>query len=88
MSLLDDLANLETEAQRAGGPVCGISRLLSGLEEAEGLRLVELIDHSRVYSTRIAQALQKNGHKISAAQVQHHRRRLENAGCRCPKENT
>jgi len=85
MSLSDDLAQLEAARKNVGGKQCRIAELLEELDPQDAAALVHLIDGTKVYGTQIANALTRNGHKVSSGNVQHHRRRAKGAGCSCPR---
>ena len=84
MSLLDELHDLETARKNVGGKLCRMAEILAELDAKDAAALARLVDHTQVYGTQIAEALTRNGHKISGANVQHHRRRVKGGGCSCP----
>ena len=84
MSLQDELIALETARKNVGGKLCRMAEILAELDAKDASALARLVDHTQVYGTQIAEALTRNGHKISGANVQHHRRRVKGGGCSCP----
>lgn len=84
MSLLDDLEKLKSAKRNAGGSECGVARLLRMLPPGESVAVSELIDGTDIYASQISQMLANHGHDIGAGKIQHHRRRVRGAGCKCP----
>lgn len=84
MALLDDLDRLKSDRRSAGGVECGVARLLRMLPPDESAAVRELIDGTDVYASRISELLHQYGHEIGAGKIQHHRRRVRGAGCKCP----
>ena len=85
MSLSDDLAQLEAARKNVGGKACRIAELLEELNADDAATLRHLLDETKVFGTQIADALTRNGHKVSGGNVQHHRRRVKGGGCSCPR---
>ena len=84
MSLSEELNELETARKNVGGKLCRIAEILSELTPKDAAALERLLDHTQVYGTQIAEALTRNGHKVTGSNVQHHRRRVKGGGCSCP----
>lgn len=77
MPLLNDLADPNYRPQL--GPSCTVAVLLETLEPKTAKTLKAALDNPHAPSTKIAQALQELGHRISVHVVQRHRRHQ----CRC-----
>lgn len=88
MSLSEDLTALETARKHVGGKLCRMAEILAELDAKDAAALERLVDNSQVYGTQIAEALTRHGHKITGANVQHHRRRVKGGGCSCPPPKT
>ena len=88
MSLQDELIALETARKNVGGKLCRMAEILAELDAKDAAALERLVDHTQVYGTQIAEALTRNGLKITGANVQHHRRRVKGGGCSCPPPKT
>ena len=88
MSLKDELIALETARKNVGGKLCRMAEILAELDAKDAAALERLVDHTQVYGTQIAEALTRNGHKVTGANVQHHRRRVKGGGCNCPPPKT
>lgn len=88
MSLSEELEALETARKNVGGKLCRIAEILSELDAEDAAALNRLMDESKVFGTQIAEALTRNGHKVSGSNVQHHRRRVKGGGCSCPQPKT
>jgi hypothetical protein len=43
-----------------------------------------MIDGTDVYASRISELLKQHGHELGSGKIQHHRRRVRGAGCKCP----
>jgi hypothetical protein len=84
VSLLDDLDRLKSDRRNAGGTECGVARLLRRLPPDEAAALIEMIDGTDVYASRISELLKQHGHELGSGKIQHHRRRVRGAGCKCP----
>jgi len=84
VSLLDDLDRLKSDRRSAGGVECGVARLLRMLPPDEAAAVSELIDGTDVYASRISESLRAYGHDLGSSKIQHHRRRMRGAGCKCP----
>ena len=84
VSLVDDLASLETARKNTGGGRCRVAVVLDQMSGDERESLRHLLDETEVYGTQIAAVLKENGYEISGPQIQHHRRRFKGGGCICP----
>ena len=85
MSLVDDLANLETARKNTGGARCRVAVIMDQMSDAEKESLRHLLDETEVFGTQIAAVLKQNGHEVSGSHIQHHRRRVRGGGCICPR---
>lgn len=85
MSLADDLKALENARRNTGGTPCRASMILDSMSAEDRAELARLIDATPVYASQIARLLQEHGHRISAGQISHHRRRMKGGGCTCPR---
>jgi hypothetical protein len=84
VSLVDDLARLETARKNTGGGRCRVAVILDQMSSDERESLQHLLDNTEVFGTQIAGVLKENGYEISGAHIQHHRRRVKGGGCICP----
>lgn len=85
MSLVDDLANLETARKNTGGARCRVAVVMDQMTDAEKESFRHLLDETEVFGTQIAAVLRQNGHEINGSHIQHHRRRVKSGGCICPQ---
>lgn len=85
MSLVDDLASLETARKNTGGSRCRVSVVMDQMSQDERASLNHLLDETEVFGTQIAAVLKENGYEISGSHIQHHRRRVRGGGCICPR---
>lgn len=85
MSLIDDLAGVESRPSPYPGPRCTVALILAQISDDERGSLTRLIDNPTVPGSRIAEALTKNGYEITDKTVLRHRKRGTSTGCRCSK---
>lgn len=87
MSLIDDLASVETQTGMYPGPQCTVSKILSQINDDERDRLRRVIDNPGLPGSVIAGALTRNGYAVADKTVLRHRKRGTASGCRCPKDS-
>ncbi|MEU5181142.1 hypothetical protein AB0G49_13930 [Streptomyces longwoodensis] len=83
--LTSALSRLMEEPDRPRGPRCTVGIILAALDTTTAQKLNQLLDSPAVTSTRIADALTRNGHPVQAPAVARHRRRGASNGCRCER---
>lgn len=69
----------------SGRVQCPVYFLLNDVDEETSKKLQTLMDETQVSASQISRLLAKNGFSIGHYAIQRHRRRLKDAGCRCPK---
>lgn len=63
------------------GEMCGMERLRRSLKPSQWRDIVEAMDDPIILSTAIGRVLREDGHRVSDATVQRHRR----GACQCPR---
>lgn len=66
------------------GPKCKVRLMLETLPEKDSDALRAILDNPAVSSTDIARTLNSAGHRMTAQNLQRHRRRGDGGGCVCP----
>jgi hypothetical protein len=85
MALADELTALTTARPKTGGTRCRVATTLDSMSVEDGEALTRLIDGTEVYASAISATLDRNGYRLTAGQINHHRRRLRGSGCSCPR---
>ncbi|MFF4188094.1 hypothetical protein ACFYZ9_33360 [Streptomyces sp. NPDC001691] len=67
------------------GPQCTVGAILDSLDTSAADSLRQVLDHSQISATLIADTLTSNGNRVQAPAVARHRRRGASNGCRCPR---
>lgn len=73
MSLAGDLRDA-VGVRATPGPKCSVCRVLEVIEGDDREALVWALSHEDIMSTKISQALQRDGHQVAPIAVQRHRR--------------
>jgi hypothetical protein len=83
-ALNKDLESLISRGS-TGRVQCPVYFVMDEVDSETAKKLKILIDETVIPASQISALLEKHGFSIGLYAVQRHRRRLRDAGCRCPK---